>query len=307
MDSSPRNKVLLAVDGSDQALEAVRYAGTMLSGDRTDVVLFNVGIGFPEVFWDMKKNPLYESKKPEVMEWLAEYQSGIGEFNEKAIQILLKAGFDTHAVSVKTQTRKIGIFKDILQESYNDYSAIFVGRTGMSRLKDLILRSMAYKLAEKVKHIPTVVVAGRPSGKRVLVALDESIESMRGVSWIGSLIGNSGTEIHLCHCLRPATNKNDKNHQSWLEYNENRFKPYMDEASQRLEEAGVQSENIYRQFICTKGTGTQNIVETALIEGYATIVVGRRNAVPLTQEVIHGRFSEHIIKSLTNMAAWVIN
>lgn len=307
MDNSPRKKVLLAVDGSDQALEAVRYAGNMLSGERTDVVLFNVGTGFPEVFWDMKKNPLYETKQPEVMEWLAEYQHGIGEFNEKAINILMESGFDTKTVSVKTQTRKIGIFKDILQESYNDYSAIFVGRTGMSRLKDLILRSMAYKLAENVKHIPTVVVAGRPSGKRVLVALDESIESMRGVSWIGSLIGDSGTKIHLCHCLHPTTNKGDESHQEWLEYNENRFKPIMDEASQRLEDAGVKSENIFRQFMCVKGTGTQNIVETALIEGYATIVVGRRNSVPLTQEVIHGRFSENIIKSLSNMAAWVVN
>lgn len=307
MDDSPRNKVLLAVDGSDQALEAVRYAGAMLSGDRTDVVLFNVGTGFPEVFWDMKKNPLYESKQPEVMEWLAEYQQGIGEFNEKAIHILLDSGFDTNSVSVKTQTRKIGIFKDILQESYDDYSAIFVGRTGMSRLKDLILRSLAYKLAENVKHIPTVVVAGKPSGKRVLVALDESIESMRGVSWIGSLIGNTGPEIHLCHCLHPTTNKTDESHEQWVEYNENRFKPYMDEASQRLMDAGVDSEKIFRQFICVKGTGTQNIVETALIEGYATIVVGRRNSVPLAQEVIHGRFSEHIIKALSNMAAWVVN
>jgi nucleotide-binding universal stress UspA family protein len=307
MDNSPRNKVLLAVDGSDQALEAVRYAATMLSGDRTDIVLFNVGIGFPEVFWDMKKNPLYETKQPEVMEWLAEYQLGIGEFNEKAIRILLKAGFNTSSVSVKAQTRKIGIFKDILQESYNDYSAIFVGRTGMSRLKDLILRSMAYKLAENVKHIPTVIVAGQPSGKRVLVALDESIESMRGVSWVGSLIDPTGPEIHLCHCLHPTTTEDDDNHQQWLEYNENRFKPYMDEASQRLMDAGVDSKKIFRQFICVKGTGTQNIVEAAITKGYATIVVGRRSAVPMKQEVIHGRFSEHIIKALTNMAAWVVN
>jgi nucleotide-binding universal stress UspA family protein len=307
MDNSPRNKVLLAVDGSDQALEAVRYAGAMLSEDCTDVVLFNVGTGFPEVFWDMKKNPLYESKQPEVMEWLAEYQLGIGEFNEKAIHILMEAGFDTNSVSVKTQTRKIGIFKDILQESYNNYSAIFVGRTGMSRLKDLILRSMAYKLTENVKHIPTVVVAGRPSGKRVLIALDESIESMRGVSWIGSLIGNTGPEIHLCHCLHTKRATSDDRHQQWLKYNENRFKPYMDEATQRLMDAGIDNEKIFRQFICVKGTGTQNIVETALIDGYATIVVGRRNTLPITQEVMRGRFSEHIIKALSNMAAWVVN
>ena len=306
MNLKYRRKVLLAVDGSDQALEAVRYAGAMLPCDRTEIVLFNVGTGFPEVFWEMKKNPLYESKQPGVMKWLAQYQLGIGEFNEKAMHILMDAGFVTDAVSVKTQTRKIGIFKDILQESYHGYSAVIVSRSGMSRLKDLVLRSMAYKLAEEVKHIPTVIVAGRPTGKKILIALDESIESMRGVSCIGALTGSMASEIYLCHLLRPITQSNEKD-LSWLKYNENRFNPYMDEATQRLVDAGVDRQNIYRHFICAQGNATQNIMETARNEGFATIVTGRKDAVSLTQEYIRGRFSEQIIKSLNNMAVWVVN
>lgn len=306
MENIIRRKILLAVDGSDQALEAVRYAGNMLPGNSTEIVLFNVGTGFPEVFWDMKHNPLYASKKPEVMEWLAEYQLGIGEFNEKALHILMKAGFETDAVSVKTQTRKIGILKDIIQESYQGYSAIIVGRSGMSRLKDLVLRSMAYKLAEKVKHIPVVIVGGSPVGKRIFIALDESIEAMRGVSCIGALAGSMDPEVTIGHCLQPS-DKGREEDQDWRQYNENRFKPFMDEATQRLVEAGVNVDKISSQFICVKGSAIQTIMKTALMGKFSTIVVGRREEAGFTETYLRGRFSEHLIKSLNNMAVWVIN
>ncbi len=308
MDQSIRRKILLAVDGSDQALEAVRYAGYMLPNDRTEIVLFNVGTGFPEVFWDMKRNPLYASKKPVVMEWLAEYQLGIGEFNEKALHILMKAGFGTHAVRVKTQTRKIGILKDIIQESYQGYNAIIVGRSGMSRLKDLILRSMAYKLAEKVKHIPVVIVGGKPFGRKILIALDESIEAMRGVSCIGALAGTQNPEITIAHCLQPS-GKGSEDNQDRLQYSQNRFKPYMDEATQRLIEAGVRADNISMHFMSARGSAIQTIMEMALTEEFATIVVGRREreAIGFAQAHFHGRFSEQLIKMLNNMAVWVIN
>jgi len=306
MDHIIPRKILLAVDGSDQALEAVRYASHMLPGDCTEIVLFNVGTGFPEVFWDMKRNPLYESKKPKVMEWLAEYQLGIGEFNEKALHILMKAGFETNAVSVKTQTRKIGILKDIIQESYQGYNAIIVGRSGMSRLKDLILRSTAYKLAERVKHIPVVIVGGKPVGKKILIALDESIESMRGVSCIGTLTGTKDPEITIGHCLRPS-GKSGEDDRAWQQYSENRFRPYIDEATQRLVEAGVNNANISRHFMCVKGSVVQTIMGTALTGKFATIVVGRREDAGFTDTYFLGRVSEYLIKSLDNMAVWVIN
>ena len=170
MNTAIRRKILLTVDGSDQALEAVRYISTLIQPDRTDIVLFYVGFGFPEVFWDMNNNPLYRSKKNGVMGWLADHQVDIGEFKEKAFKILADAGIPEEAVSVKTQASKTGVLKDIIQESYKDYSAVIMGRTGANRLKDFFLDSMAYKLAAKVKHIPTVIVAGKPTSRKILIA-----------------------------------------------------------------------------------------------------------------------------------------
>ncbi|MCP4621916.1 MAG: universal stress protein [bacterium] len=282
MDTTIRRKVLLAVDGSDQALEAVRYIGTVVAPDRTDVVLFSVGIGFPDVFHDMDNNPLYRSKKPKVMGWLADHQLVIGEFKEKALKILAFAGFPEDAIDVKTQTKKAGILKDIIQESYQNYSAIVVGRTGVSRLKDLILGSMCHKLAEKIKHIPTVIVAGMPTSRKILVALDESIEAMRGVSCIGALAGAGDLEISLCHCLKPPVMSQftsegpDKAEaeQDWREYHANRFKPYMDEATQRLVDAGINAKQISHDYIFVRINTIQEVIDTAHDGKFGTICSG---------------------------------
>jgi nucleotide-binding universal stress UspA family protein len=263
----------------------------------------------------MNNNPLYRSKKPKVMGWLADHQLAIGEFKEKALKILTDAGFLEEAVCVKTQTKRAGVLKDIIQESYQNYSAIVVGRTGVSRLKDLIFGSMAPKLADKIKHIPTIIVGGRPVSRKILIALDESIEAMRGVSSTGALAGHCDPEITLCHCLKlsaisriakvqPDTTEGG---QDWREYNENRFKPYMDEATQRLVDAGINADRISRDFIAVKGNTIHKIVETAFSGDFGTIVVGRREVISFAQEHFRGRFSEKIIKSLDNMAVWVVS
>jgi len=308
-------KILLAVDGSDQALEAVRYTGAMMPVDQTEIMLFYVGTGFPEVFWDMNGNPLYKSKKKKVMGWLAQDQLLMGEFKEKAFKILEDFGFDQDAIKVNTQARKTGVLKDIIQETYRDYSAIVIGRTGMSRLKDMIIGSMATKLAYKVKHIPTVIVAGEPVFRKILIALDESIESMRAVSSVASLVGAGSPEVTLCHCLFPPSffrthaksSDIDADEEEWRVYHENRFRPYMQEATQRIVDAGISADRINREIVFARGNIIHKIIEMSISGNFGTIAVGRRDVAGFFESFLRGRFSDKIIQSLQDKAVWVVN
>ncbi len=315
MKSKVKRKILLAVDGSDQALEAVRYAGAMVTAEQAKIVLFYVGTGFPEVFWDMDGNPLYRSKKRKVMGWLATNQLVIGEFKEKAFKILENCGFGRDDVRVTTRAKRTGVLKDIIQETYQDYSAIVIGSTGASRLKDLVVGSMARKLAYKVKHIPTVIVDGEPVPGKILIALDESIESMRGVSSIAALTGIGNPEVMLCHCLSPKplfgahgrSQDIDADGEGWRVYHENRFRPYMQEATQRLVDAGVNAERISREITFARGNIIQKVIDIALHGEFGTIVVGHREAVGFLETRFRGRFSDRIIGSLDNRAVWVVS
>jgi len=310
-----RRKILIAVDGSDQALEAVRYISMIVPPDLTEVVLLSVGTGFPEVYWDMNRNPLYQSKKVKVEKWLADNQLVLGEFKEKAFKILSDAGFPEEAVTVKTQTKKTNILKDIVQESYQDYQALVVGRSGISRLKDLFVGSMAFKLIENVRHIPVIVVGGKPASKKILVALDESIEAMRATTCIGDLARTRVLEVSLCHVfnaqnLSPISNNGTTgslDQEAVLKYNQNRFRPYMDEAAERLVKAGMIKKNISIDFLLHQGNAIQRIIDTAVEGNYETIVVGRREAVSFMGAMLHGRVSNKIISSIYDVAVWVVS
>ncbi len=315
MTTNIRRKLLLAVDGSDQALETVRYVGKTVSPEQADLVLFYVGTGFPEVFWDMNNNPIYRSEKSKVMGWLADHQLMIGEFKEKAFSILTRAGFADDAIQIITQTKKTGVLKDIVQESYKGYSAIVAGRAATGRIRQLLQHSFSYKLAEKIKHIPTVIVGGKPVHRKILIALDTSIEAMRGVSCIGALAGAGDLAFTICHCLVPPAmsrissswQNTPKEKQQWRKYNENRFGPTMDEAVRRLCDAGIDIDQITCEFAFVRGSAIQKIVETAVVGNFSTIVVGRREAVSFAQRVFRGRFSEKVINAIDNMAVWVVS
>lgn len=315
MSERVKCKILLAVDGSDQALEAVRYAGAMMPAGQAELVLFYVGTGFPDVFWDMKANPLYRTRKDGVMGWLADHQLIMGEFKEKAFKILADAGFEKDDVRVRTRVKRTGVFKDIIQETYQDYRAVVIGRTGVSRFKDAIIGSMARKLAARIKHIPTVIVGGRPRAGKVLIALDETIESMRGVSSVAALTGPANPDVTLCHCLVPksifssysGSQDIDADEKGWQTYHENRFRPYMEEAARRLVAAGVSSEKISREFVMAKGGVIQTLMDIGREGNFSTIVVGRRDAAGFFEVHIRGRFSDRIIESMENCAIWVVS
>ena len=310
-----RKRILLLVDGSDQSLEAIRYISSITDPDNTNLVLFHVGSGYPEVFWDMNGNPLYQTKKTKVMGWLADYQLTIGEFKEKAFKILSNAGFTNDTVTVKTQTKKTGILKDILQESYQGYSAVIVGRTGISRLKDRFTGSLAYKLVKKIRHIPTLVVAGKPISRKILIALDMSIEAMRSVTSFGSLATAKDLDITICHYIHAATHSNkemsqtdaNQNGSQQSKYLKERFRPYMDEAVQRLTEAGIEPERITCEFLIEKGNASQKLITTAVVDGYGTIVVGRSECTGHIPKYFRRHISDDIIKTVSDAAVWVVS
>ena len=235
---------------------------------------------------------------------------GHGRVQGKAFKILSDAGFSEEAVSVKTPTQKTNVLKDIVQESYQDYQAVVMGRTGISRIKDLVVGSMAFKLIEKIKHIPTIVVGGKPSSKKILIALDESIEAMRATTCIGDLARARDLQVSLCHVLSPqgmspisgTRPSGPKNEEEWRQYNENRFRPYMDEAIGRLVKAGMNSESISVDFLFCRSNAIQKIVDTALEGNYGTVVVGRREAIGFMEGTIRGRFSDKLISSTYNVA-----
>ncbi len=315
LEDGKSRKILLATDGSKQSLGVIRYVGTTFSPEAAQVVLFKVGTDFPEVFWDMDDNPLYQSNKAKVMRWLANHQVDMGEFIEIALKILMDAGFPDEAIAVKTQAKQIGILADIVRESYHDYSAAVFGQSDSRTIKDTIFGSLASRMVGKIKHIPMVIINGEPASGRIMIALDESIEAMRMVGCIADLTGPGDPEIILCHALKlpgmfrlntgqwPFAEKGI----DWIEYQKKKFRPVMEKATERLQQGGVSSGHITHKFVATKGNPILRIIKAARKRDCGTLAVGRREAVGFGEAYFRGRFSEKILGMLENMAVWIVN
>ncbi|UCG11934.1 MAG: universal stress protein, partial [Deltaproteobacteria bacterium] len=183
-----KRKILLAVDGSDQAFQAARYASRLFSPNLIEVVLFHVTTKIPEDFWDIEKDPTSMHKEATLSHWKDQHEKETQELMVRARQLFLERGVPEDAVKVKIQERKVGIARDIFYESQHDYNAVVVGRWGMSLLKDFLWGSIADKLLGRLTHVPLCVVGGTPHVGKILVGLDASEGAMRAVDYVGTMV-----------------------------------------------------------------------------------------------------------------------
>jgi nucleotide-binding universal stress UspA family protein len=150
-------RILLAIDGSERSFAASVYLGKVLS-KQAEIVLFHVMAEAPEAFRDVSADLLTEKENYPLSVWKTCQEETIHEFMTIACDILIASGFPKEAISVKTQILRSGVARDILNESHQNYDMLVVGRTGISKIENITLGSVASKLVDVVAHPPIIVV-----------------------------------------------------------------------------------------------------------------------------------------------------
>ena len=293
-----KRRILLAVDGSEQAFEAVRYVSRLLASKHMEVVLFHVITKVPESFWDIEKEPTSRQKIGDTGDWESQQKKKIQEFMERARCLFLDQNVPEDAVEIKIQERKVGIARDIVHESQKNYNGVVVGRWGMSMLKDFLWGSVANKLIGRLVNIPLCVVGGRSQIGRILVAIDASEGAMRAVDYTGAMVDTSHWEVTLFHAIREFDA--EKLHRA-----EKSMESIIETASGLLEEAGFDRNQISVKTVTGIHSRAAAIITEALKGGYGTIVVGRRGLTNV-DEFVMGRVSNKVIHMAREMAVWVV-
>jgi nucleotide-binding universal stress UspA family protein len=309
-----KNRILVAVDGSAHSLEAVRYVAAVLPPATTQVVLSHVTNELPELFTDLGQNPLYRSKLPAIKGWISDSRNAINRFMQEARGLLEKAGFTGTDIETKFLPQRLGICQDLIRESYADYSAVVVGRAGVSRIKDIMFKSASVHLASKVRHIPVIVVGGPPISNRVMIAFDGSHEAMKGVSWVGSLLAAGSNPLITFSLL-------SSNGHFWIGDKEI-FLPldvddpmavgqqmvgeHLEATRACLVATGVATERISTRVVHLERDRASALVETAMGCGYGTLVVGRRGLVSFIEAVFVGRVSQKVLKMADDLTVWIV-
>ena len=306
-----KKRVLVAVDGSYQALQAVSYVSRLLPSDRTEVVLFHVKDKISENFWEIANNPAFRHRLAGARAWAIQGEIDIQMFMERARQLLVDQGFPGDAIDVRIQDKKMGIARDIVREAQRDYDAVVVGRWGVSKLKDLVWGSTANKLAGLLLHGPLCVVGQTPQTGKVLIAMDASIGTMRAVDYVGTMLAGRDEKVTLFHVVKgldlesPRYQKLILFDKKWLPKAKRSAEYVFQEATARLEKAGLNRDQISTKIVTRVGSAAKVIVEEAKNGSYGTVVVGRRGLSRL-QGFLTGRVSNAVVHLARETAAWVV-
>jgi nucleotide-binding universal stress UspA family protein len=294
-----KTRILLALDGSEQAFQAAHYASQLFSPTRVEVVLFHVTTKIPENFWDIEKDPALILRKATLGDWRDQQKKKIQELMERARQLFLKRGVPEDSVVTKIQARQVGIARDIIHESQRDYSAVILGRWGMSLLKDFLWGGIAEKLIGSLSHLPLCVVGGTPHVGKILVALDTSEGAMKAIDYVGTIVDGADLKVTLFHAVRALD-------EEILHKTQESMECIFEEGSSRLEKAGLGRSQITTRLATGVLSRAGAIIEEALKGGYGTVFVGRRG-ISYVEEFTMGRVSNKIIHMAKELAVWVVS
>ena len=307
-----KTKLLVAFDGSEQAMDAVRYISRFFPENNATVHLFYVATEVPEAFLDLAQTPSFSRTVSSVSAWAAEIKKTAEDSLARAESILNKEGFPTEAVKSTYHQRQTGVARDILAESRKGYDALVVGRCGVSRIQEVVLGSVTNKLLSSPDHPPMAVIGGCPETEKVLIGFDGSQGAFKAVDCVCGLMASDERDVMLCHVVRslnvflsePLIFGSDEE-KTWLDETRQAIEKPLLEAEQRLLEAGFHPGRIYKQILENKVSRAGGIVQAAREGDYGTIVMGRRG-LTVVEEFFMGRVSRKVLHMGREMAVWIV-
>ena len=322
MPGVSKKQILIAVDGSLQAMEAVRYVSAILPARKIRVVLLHVVTKVPESFLDLSHEPAYRYRLVNIEEWEERQKQAVDEFMEHAQELLLKAGIPREDVSAIIRDRNEGIARDIIAESRKGYEVVVIGRSGVSELKDFVLGGIASKLVQGLSNCPLWIVGGTPSAEKLLLCMDGSEGATRAVQYTADILeGTPHMEVTLVHMIKninifrqmfgsafQSSKTGGAPQKEGLEVEEARksLEPAFHDARKVLLQAGFPPGKITEHVQSGVSSQAGGILDYAEREGYGTIVVGRRGLTKV-QEFFMGSVSSKVVQLARDRAVWVVN
>lgn len=310
MRNKSQAKMLVPVDGSDRAINTVKYIAKNDPFHRMRIVLFHVFSAVPESYWDLEDNVSSRAVAKQARAWELSQKKLVKDHMERAKSLLEKSGIPTASIETKIQNRKKGIARDIIQEARNGYTAVVTRRRGTTALRNVVLGGVAAKLVAKIVFIPLILVGKKSPGHRILMGFDGSQDAMQAVDFVGSVLGGLDYEVELLHVIREGELRLPEVASITLskEFTTAAKKEMTSSfylATEKLISAGFKSKSISTKIIIGKSSRAKAIADEARQYDFRTIVMGRKGR-SRVREFFIGRVTNKVIHIARDRSVWII-
>lgn len=168
------------------------------------------------------------------------------------------------------------------------------------------------------------LLAGEASVTRILVAVDGSEHGERAARYVGSLLRDArNVEITLFHVLKPMprellehggsenpvveeqlSQQLRKEQEEWIRSESEVEYPILLKALEALGKTGFPIDRVSLRFGHERDVA-QNILETARVGGYATVVVSRHGSSGL-KRIFGGSVTDHLLREASGLTLWIV-
>ena len=152
-------RILVAFDDSENAMRAVEFVTKSLTPNHK-ITLFSVIPDTAAVceMFSPELTPYFLSQRDLFCSMETKKKDLVNEALKKAMDLLLKSGFDEEDITTKIVTQKKGIARDIVDEAKSGYDVVVLGRRGLSGIKEFLLGSVSRKVLYAAKDLSIVLV-----------------------------------------------------------------------------------------------------------------------------------------------------
>ncbi|SHO48430.1 universal stress protein [Desulfopila aestuarii] len=313
MSETP-TRILIAVDGSNESLNVVRYVGASAQPAGTEVVLYTVLSKIPETFWDSGKDSLWGPKIEAARKWeKRQLDHAVGTINS-AFQILTEHGFPPAQVTTKISPQLEGVARDIIAEARRQYDILVIGRGKSASMQDQVLGSVASKVIGSGPAPAIWLVGAKPISDRVLIAMDHSASALKVVRHGATVLNRKTNSITLFHAIRGIAAISPpemadifpRSYQEQLIRDAERdMQPVILQAEALLNELDIAPDRIATRIATGVRSRAASIIDEAQKEGCGTIVVGRRGVTEVS-DFSMGRVTNKLVQLAKEQALCIV-
>ncbi|MFV0438042.1 MAG: universal stress protein [Desulfopila sp.] len=312
--SKASRRILLAVDGSDQAYDVISYVAAATPPVDTEIVLYTVLGKIPETFWDIGRELLWQERVETAHQWERRQLDLAIRCTGRALQIFKEYGFVPGQVTTKISPQLEGIARDIIDEARQGYDVLAIGRGRLSSGQDQPLGSVASKIINAPSTPALWLIGSKVRTGKVLISMDHSVSGLPAVRHSASFFNRNDTVFTLFHVIRGIATISPPEmadifpiayQQQLLRDAELEIRPVMEKAKTLLNSLDIAADRIDCQIVTGACSRAAAIIDAARGGGYGTIVVGRRGLTRVADFTM-GRVTNKLIQMIRQQTLCIV-